>query len=202
MSKVKKSYYVSKEHVIASRENPWAGDLAHTIKKGGRVSAFATTHSHSLVDTNTGELSSDMAVIGVRKVVDKEEFIKFFGAGIDEVFELAKGAKDLFRIILKAYLDAKHQPDQLYISYVVVVDDYGYDKTRTTYNNSLNELCIKGFLAPVESRDGLFWVNPNLFYKGDRIRLVKDYVLKGSEAHKQVMREDENLNQRSLKLED
>lgn len=197
MAANKKSYYVTREAVVPARENPWAGELRHTIKKGRRVTGFATQSNQLLVNTETGE-TSDMAVMGVRKVVDREEFVKFFGAGIESVFELAKGAKDLFRVILKAYLEAKNQPDQLYISYEAVKDDHGYDKSRTTFNNSLNELCIKEFLAPVERRENLYWVNPNLFYKGDRMRLVQDYIIKDSESHKQLEQEERLLQQRNL----
>lgn len=196
----KKTYYTTRSEVIPSRENPWAKELAHTIKKGGKVTGFAAA-SHSLVNTATGEVAGDMAVIGVQRVVDKEEFVKFFGAGIEEVFDLSKPAKDLFRSILKAYLAAKNQPDQLYINYDVIKDDYGYDKSRPTYNNGLNELCVKGFLAPVEKRDNLYWVNPHLFYKGDRIRIVKEYVRSGSEAHKQLEREQAAMAQQQLFIE-
>jgi hypothetical protein len=197
----KKIYYTTKAEVVPVKENPWARELAHTIKKGGKITGFASSN-HALVNRSTGEMAGEMAVIGVQKVVDKEEFIKFFGAGIEEVFELSKPAKDLFRSILKAYLDAKHQPDQLYINFDVIKEDYGYDKSRPTYNNGLNELCVKGFLAPVEKREGLFWVNPHLFYKGDRIRLVRDYVRQGSEAHKELEKEQAMMAQQQLPLEE
>lgn len=197
MTSKKTSYYTTRAEVVSSKENPWARELAHTIKKGGRVTGFASSN-HSLVNMTTGEHAGDMAVIGVQKVVDKEEFVKFFGAGIEEVFELSKPAKDLFRSILKVYLDAKNQPDQLYINYDVIKDEYGYDKSRPTYNNGLNELCLKGFLAPVEKRDNLYWVNPHLFYKGDRIRLVREYVRSGSNAHKQLEKEQAAMAQQQL----
>ncbi|WP_216591793.1 hypothetical protein, partial [Streptomyces brasiliscabiei] len=181
MSDKKKVYYTTRSAVLSAKENPWARELAHTIKKGKKVTGFASAH-HSLVNNATGEVAGDMAVIGIQKVVDREEFVKFFGAGIEEVFELSKPAKDLFRSILRAYLDQKYQPDQLYISYEAICDDHGYGKSRPTYNNGINELCVKGFLAPVERKDGMFWVNPHLFYKGDRIRIVHEYVRAGSEA--------------------
>jgi hypothetical protein len=200
MASKKTSYYTTRAEVVSSKENPWAKELAHTIKKGGRVTGFASSN-HALVNTQTGEHAGDMAVIGVQKVVDKEEFVKFFGAGIEEVFELSKPAKDLFRAILKAYLDAKMQPDQLYINFDVIKDEYGYDKSRPTYNNGLNELCLKGFLAPVEKRENMYWVNPHLFYKGDRIRLVRDYVRSGSDAHKQLEKEQAAMAQQQLPLE-
>lgn len=193
----KKTYYTTRSEVVSSKENPWAKELAHTIKRGKRMTGFASA-SHSLVNRNTGEVAGDMAVVGIQKVVDKEEFVKFFGAGIEEVFDLSKPAKDLFRSILKAYLAAKMQPDQLYINYDVIVEDYSYNKSRPTYNNGLNELCVKGFLAPVEKRDNLFWVNPHLFYKGDRIRIVREYVKADSEASKQLEREQAAMAQQQL----
>lgn len=197
MSDKKKVYYTNRSEVVSSRENPWARELAHTIKKGKKVTGFASAH-HSLVNHATGEVAGDMAVIGVQKVVDKEEFVKFFGAGIEEVFELSKPAKDLFRSILRVYLDQKNQPDQLYINYDVIRDDYGYDKSRPTYNNGINELCVKGFLAPVERRENLYWVNPHLFYKGDRIRIVREYVRQGSKAHSQLEQEQAIMQQQSI----
>lgn len=188
----KKSYYTSRSEVVSHKVNPWAQDLAHTIKKGSRVTGFAAA-KHSLIDTGTGEVLGDMAVVGVQKVVDKEEFIKFFGAGIVEVFELTKPAKDLFKAILNLYLEVKNQPDQIYINYEAITDEYDYKRSRPTFNNGLNELCVKGFLAPIEKREHLFWVNPHLFYKGDRIRIVREYVRSGTEAHKQLLEEQSKL---------
>lgn len=197
----KKQYYTTKANIVSAKENPWARELAHTIKKGGRMTGFASS-SHALVNTVSGEVSGDMAVIGIQKVVDKEEFVKFFGAGIEEVFDLTKPAKDLFRAILKAYLETKNQPDQLYINYEVIRDEYQYGKSKVTFTNGLNELCVKGFLAPVERRESMYWVNPHLFYKGDRIRLVREYVRQGSPAHKELEREQAALQQQILPLGD
>jgi hypothetical protein len=193
----KKSYYTKRTDVVSHKINPWVSELAHTIKKGSRVTGFASAR-HQLVNTATGEYAGDMAVVGVQKVVDKEEFVKFFGAGIVEVFELSKPAKDLFRTILHTYLDQKNQPDQVYINYEIITDEYNYDKSRPTFNNGMNELCVKGFLAPVEKREHMFWVNPHLFYKGDRIRIVREYVRQGTEAHKQLVKEQIAMAQTEL----
>lgn len=184
-----KKYYTNKSSVIAAKENPWANVLAHTIKKGKKITGFAST-KHIVADPQTGVVLAETAIIGHQKVVDKEEFVKFFGAGIEEVFELSRPAKDVFRVVLRAYLAQSNQPDQLYIGFDAMIDDFGYDKSRTTFNNGMNELCVKGFIAPVERRDSMYWVNPNLFYKGDRIRIVQDIVVQGSASHKQLLREE------------
>jgi hypothetical protein len=197
----KNTYVFTRKGVIEYRENPWSQELAHTIRKGGRMTGFASSR-HSLVDIATGEVTGDMAVVGVQKVVDKEEFVKLFGAGIIEVFDLSKPGKDLFKAILHAYLDAKNQPDQIYINYIGLVEDYGYSKSRPTFSNAMAELLHKGFMAPVTGRENLYWINPNLFYKGDRIRIVREYVREGTEAANELRAEQEKIAQRNLPLGD
>lgn len=197
----KNSYVFTRKGVVEHRENPWSKELAHTIKKGGKITGFATSR-HRLINEETGEASGDMAVVGVQKIVDKEEFVKFFGAGIIEVFDLRKPGKDLFKVILHAYLDAKNQPDQIYINYQVLNEDYDYSKSRPTFSNGMAELLQKGFLAPVAGRENLYWVNPHLFYKGDRIRIVKEYVREGTPAAESLRAEQARLEQQDMFAEE
>jgi hypothetical protein len=42
-----------------------------------------------------------------------------------------------------------------------------------TFNRGLRELMEKQFIAP--KTPNLFWVNPALFFKGDRVMFVKEY---------------------------
>lgn len=201
MADEKKSYYTSRADIVPATVNPWADELAHTIKKGRKITGFATSN-RALVDRDTGEITDEIAVIGVRKVSDNEEFIKLFGAGIMEVFELTKPAKDVFRAILSVYLEQKNKPDQLYINFELIRRNYGFDKNRSSFTNGMNELCVKEFLAPIALMENMFWVNPNLFYKGDRIRIVHEYVRAGTKAAKQVEAEELTANQHNLALDD
>lgn len=192
--KPKKDYYISKKDITALAENPWSKELAHTIKKGHKITGFASAQ-HSLVNNQTGETSPAGAVIGQRKVVDREEFIKFFGAGLVEAFSLSKTAKDVFLTIMHAYIEKNTltgRPDQLYINHSIAKESLNYKKSRASFTSGINELCVKGFMAPIKNMDGFFWLNPNLFYKGDRMMIVKDYVVNGSESHKNLEKEEKN----------
>lgn len=91
----KKEYYISKKNVVAVKENPWSKELAHTIKKGHKITGFASA-KHSLVNTETGETTDGGAVVGQRKVVDKEEFVKFFGAGLVEALAYRRPPRTFF----------------------------------------------------------------------------------------------------------
>jgi hypothetical protein len=198
--KEKKTYTFNRKEIVASKENPWVKDLATTIKKGKKITGFAANR-HQLVDTATGEYHGDMAVVASQRVVDKEEFVKFFGAGIIEVFDLTKPGKDLFKTILHAYLDAQNAPDQIYINHAVLKDEYDYARSRATFSNAMAELLQKEFLAPIASRENLYWVNPHLFYKGNRIRIVNEFVRAGTEEEKQLMEEQKAMEQPSLALD-
>ena len=45
--------------------------------------------------------------------------------------------------------------------------------TDRTFQTGLKELLAKGFLSP--RSPNLFWVNPALFFKGNRVAFVKEY---------------------------
>jgi hypothetical protein len=66
----------------------------------------------------------------------------------------------------------------------------------------LKELLAKGFLAP--RTPNVFWVNSALFFKGDRVLFVKEYVRKrgaisvGADAAKHSELEANKQHQLSL----
>lgn len=196
LEKEKKEYYVKRKDLEKYDVNPWAHELVHTMRKGIKVTGFSSTR-HSLINNETGEVNGDIpAIVGTRKIVDKEEFVKFFGAGLVETFELSKGARDVFLTILNAYLNTNtinSAADQIYINHKSAKADLDYKRSASVFISGINELCLKGFLAPVENKEHFYWLNPNLFYKGDRMRIVKEYVVKDSKAHREIKNEEEQL---------
>lgn len=199
----KNEYYISKKEILPQKQNPWTKELVHTMKKGVKITGFASAQ-HSLVNTKTGETSDAGAVIGTKRTVDKEEFVKFFGAGLVEAFSLSKTAKDVFLTILHAYIEKNTttgKPDQIFLTYIMAKEELGYNKSRSTFTSGINELCFKEFMAPTENREGFYWLNPNLFYKGDRMVIANEYIVEGSKAHLQ-MQEEEKKQKQIAKEED
>lgn len=45
--------------------------------------------------------------------------------------------------------------------------------SEATFNRGLRELVDKGFLYP--RLPGVYWTNPNLFFKGDRVAFIHEY---------------------------
>jgi hypothetical protein len=86
----------------------------------------------------------------------------------------------------------------MYINFAAIKEDFAYPRSKTSFMNGMGELLQKGFFAPVESRENLYWVNPHLFYKGDRMRIVKEYVRAGTPAHAQLEKEQSAVRQKNL----
>jgi hypothetical protein len=196
----KNEYYISKKDILPQKENPWTKELAHTMKKGQKITGFASA-KHTLMNNDTGETTDAGAVVGTSSIVDKEEFIKFFGLGLIEAFSLSKTAKDVFLTILHAYIEKNTitgKPDQIFLTFNMAKEELNYQKSRSTFTSGINELCYKQFMAPTENREGFYWLNPNLFYKGDRMIIAKEYIIEGSKAHikkKEQEKEEEKQKQ-------
>lgn len=52
------------------------------------------------------------------------------------------------------------------------------DMSEKTFQRGLKELLAKQFLAP--RSPSTFWVNPALFFKGDRVKFITEYRRKGT----------------------
>lgn len=62
----------------------------------------------------------------------------------------------------------------------------------------MNELMKKRFIAKVERQFGWYWINPNMFFKGDRMVLMQDIAVKGTRAALDQEREVSQYNQLQL----
>lgn len=129
-----------------------------------------------LVDPNTGEISA-VATIHSIEEKDDAEFVKVFAAGLALTYDLSKTAQRTFQAVLDEYQRTPMSggfADTLYLAWMdggLSGRDVGMsDKT---FQRGLKELLSKGFLAP--RSPNAFWVNPSLFFKGDRVLFLREY---------------------------
>lgn len=126
---------------------------------------------------DTGEFY-ELAQITQIEEVEAEQFVKIFASGVTAAFDLSKAAYKVFLIVIKEY---ENHPIRRhgYIDYVELfihqeqLNGKPLTITTTTFYKGLRELIGKQFLAAKSS--STYWVNPVLFFKGDRIQLVKEY---------------------------
>lgn len=129
-----------------------------------------------LVDANTGQLEAT-AVIHQIEDKDTDEFVKVFAAGIAASYELSRTGQRVFQAILQEYEQTpmtRGYADSIYLAWF----DGGLsgrkiDMSEYTFKRGLRELLDKSFIAP--QAPNVFWVNPALFFKGDRVMLIREY---------------------------
>lgn len=153
--------------------NPLIDSSVVPIKKKRVRSGLA---EKTLVDAATGEITA-AAVVHQIEETDTDHFVKVFSAGIAAAYELSKTGQRVFQIVLQAY--EKTPMNGGFAESVSLwwfgegLEGRSVDMSEKTFQRGLKELLGKGFLAP--KQPNVYWVNPALFFKGDRVMFVKEY---------------------------
>jgi hypothetical protein len=128
------------------------------------------------MDPDTGEVTA-ATVIHTVETVDEEHFVKVFVEGIKRSFELSRAASRVFQKVLEAY--QKETMSGGYAESVTLfwfgegLNGEALDMSEKTFQRGLKELLEKNFLSP--KIPNIYWVNPSLFFKGDRVAFMREY---------------------------
>jgi hypothetical protein len=148
--------------------NPLVSSLDIVIKER-TVKVGSERH---LIDASTGEISNINAIYQ-RKTVDSERFAKVYLDGVTKAFELGSAARKVFSIVLKT---CQKDTDKLYLNFMVAQTTQNTDGlSERTFQRGIAELIEKGFIAS-STMPSMFWINPHLFFNGDRVRFITEYI--------------------------
>ena len=158
------------------RENPFmAGAEIRTSTKTVRTRSTP----RDLLDPETGEVVG-ATVIHTIEERDEEHFVKVFAEGVRAAFDLTKTGARVFNTVLAEYQAAKMTGGYADSLTLFFFDDglngRAIDMSEKSFQRGLKELLAKGFLAPKAPNQ--FWVNPALFFKGDRVTFAREYRIK------------------------
>lgn len=132
--------------------------------------------TEDLVNSSTGEITGVTAIHQIEER-DDAEFVKVFAAGVAASYELTKTAQRVFQVVLDQY-----QRTPMSRGYADVVNLFWFGDgiegrdvgmSEKTFQRGLKELLEKRFLWAKDPAS--FWVNPSLFFKGDRVLFIKEY---------------------------
>ncbi len=137
------------------------------------------TSPRELLDPDTGEVVGQ-SIIHVIEEKDEAHFVKVFADGVRAAFDLTQTGARVFQAVLLVYQREKMTGGYSDSIRLVWFDDglngQAIGMSDRTFHNGLKELLSKGFLKP--KMPGEFWVNPALFFKGDRVAFLREYRLK------------------------
>ena len=132
--------------------------------------------TEELVNTSTGELSSVAAIHQVEEK-DDAEFVKVFAAGVAASYDLTKTAQRVFHVVLDQYQQTPMSKG--FVDHVNLfwhgagIEGRDVGMSAKTFQRGLKELLEKGFVYPKDTAS--YWINPALFFKGDRVLFIREY---------------------------
>lgn len=159
--------------------------------------------AEQLVNQATGEIAGFAAHHQVEDR-DDAEFVKVFAAGIKAFYDLNRTAGRVFQVVLDQYQRepmSKGFADTLYLAWFDGgLSGQSIGMSESTFNRGMRELVDKGFLYP--RSPSVYWVNPSMFFKGDRVLFVKEYRRRKASADQADRDKLEARGQQRLTLDD
>lgn len=156
------------------KTNPFLEGMIVPVKgKQVRLSRLGRDEN-ILVNQNTGEVQGTH--VTTYKRVDGEQFVKLFTANIALTFDLSAQGIKAFNVLMWAMQKQSVSKDEVFLDthireeFLAVYNDK--DKpiklSQPTFARGLAELAKAQIIAKT-IRQGVYWINPNFAFNGDRI---------------------------------
>ena len=164
-------------------ENPFMVDVKSKTKR------VTNKRGDMMLVSNEGEIVSNVAGFWEAEEVDSTKFIKLFVNGVKALAELSNAGARVFELL---YIEMQNNigKDQVYLSFTAV-DSNTTNISRATFKRGLAELIDKKFIAAMPAV-GLYWVNPDFIWNGDRLAFVKEY--RKASSKKAIERDTKTLD--------
>lgn len=162
-----------KRGVVAYAENPFVETATVTTR---RKRTIVVKGNKAIVDGETGQVE-DMAEVVMVREVDDQQFVKLFTQNLRVFFDLTPGAMKLLQVVLHQVQRTPNH-DQIMLNLAVVEDYFTRSHlepmSKASFHRAIHELLDKKFLAE-SVLTGLYFINPHLFFNGDRVRFVQEF---------------------------
>ncbi|MDY7531123.1 hypothetical protein RGV33_05455 [Pseudomonas sp. Bout1] len=157
--------------------SPLANPLLEPTEVTVKRRYVKTGTSEEIVSTRPGETRQTAAAIYIVDERDDASFVKVFADGVAAAFDLGRTASRVFQLVLQEYERAPMCQGFAESIELAWFNDglsgRSVDMSEKTFQRGLKELLAKQFLAP--RTPSTFWVNPALFFKGDRVKFITEY---------------------------
>ena len=154
-------------------QNPF---LKGSVIKTKHKTVRTKSSPKDLIDPDTGEVAGQ-SIIHIIEEKDEEHFVKVFADGVKAAFDLTRTGARVFQAVLQEYQKEKLTggfADSLTLFWFGEgLNGHAIGMSDRTFHNGLKELLAKGFLSAKAPNQ--YWVNPALFFKGDRVAFLREY---------------------------
>ena len=151
--------------------NPYVKGLI--VPKRKKTVVLATDKNYTIFDNDSGEEKT--AFIATREEIDNEKYVKIFKEQLRIIFNLSQAGIR----VLGYFMDATKISDDIVVFNIDKCTAYTEYKSKEPIYRGLKELLDNDIIART-SESNLYFINPTVFFNGDRLILVKEYVKKST----------------------
>jgi hypothetical protein len=154
--------------------NPFIAGALVNSKPGMRKISNTDGSQMMVVNGGTGEIMAPAGFWHAQEV-DKTAFVKLYINGVKAFKDLTGAGTKVFEVL---YVEVQKFPgrDTVYMGFHAI-DKEIHPMSKATFMRGMRELVDKGFLAETRSA-GLYFLNPDYLWNGDRLAFVKEYRVK------------------------
>lgn len=171
-----------KKVVVRYKENPFMEQTAQYKRGSTRT---VVNGDKAVIDTVTGEVFACAEIAQIQEV-DADQFVKLYTTDLKRLFSLTPSSYRLLAVLLE---QVQHNQDSDVVTLNVPLTLDYFDRNPIVGHNgkklrapvrqsifrSIDELLAKGFVAKHALYTDGYFINTNLFFNGNRVRLVKEY---------------------------
>lgn len=159
------------------KQNPFLDAAVISVKT--RKKKITVAQGGTIIDNETGEATAETVIAQVVEV-DEGQFVKLFTKDIKNFFDLTPAGLKTFALVLNVVQAEGINRDKIFIHNQ---DEQlkNFNLSRAVFFRGIDELIKKKFLAKTINPNWYF-INPNLFFNGDRAKFIKEYRIQQGEA--------------------
>lgn len=158
-----------------------------TVVLNSRTKKVFAKNNEALYITNveTGEHTpaTGGAAFVKEEIVDSEQFIKLYAAGVKHIANLTTAGFKIFQLVYLLMIESPNN-DRLIIDFHELVATKKFDQSQKTFIRGINELLGKNIIYQ-SMTPSVYFLNMNLFFNGDRITMVQSYKIRNKDNPQQ-----------------
>jgi hypothetical protein len=170
--KKKNVQYTSLRQLEVYTSNPFISEIGQKITVNQRRKSKGDLAEVVLLSTNTGEINGSLSVIKVENY-EKEQFVKVFVKNLELFFSLNQPAT---RVLMYIFYRLEAGKD-----YILFDMEEALKYTKYSSKNSVTQglsCLIESKLLARSKKNYLYYINPLVFFNGDRVNFVKQIRMK------------------------
>ena len=171
-----KEHNKSKRKVQRYASNPFISNAMVNTKTGVKRISSKGGDRMMVVSESTGEIMAPAGFWQAQEV-DKTQFVKLYVNGVKAFKELTGAGTKVFEVLYMK-VQAGIGKDQLMLTFPNL-DQSINPMSEATFYRGMRELIEKGFIAE-STVPGIYYLNPDYLWNGDRLAFVKEFRLKST----------------------